>query len=72
MFVEANNYHAYSCSLSISSISRQCCCLADGANVPYNQPLLQALGMVPVATIKGSNAIFILVLLLRDSMTKFS
>jgi len=60
----------HSCSLSLSSVGRQCCCLADGAQVLHHQPLLHALCVVPVTTVKGANAVSNLVLLLRDAPSK--
>jgi len=62
----------HSCSLSMSLVGRQCCCLADGAQVLHQQPLVHALCMVPVTTVKGANAISNLVLLLRDAPSKLS
>ncbi|WVZ69344.1 hypothetical protein U9M48_018144 [Paspalum notatum var. saurae] len=59
-------------TVSLSSVGRQCCCLADGAQVLYHQPLLHALCVVPVTAVKGANAVFDLVLLLRDASSKSS
>ncbi|BAS95354.1 Os05g0564350 [Oryza sativa Japonica Group] len=51
---------------SVSSISWQSCCFADGAQVLHHQPPFYAHRMVLVTTTKGSNEFFSLIFLLAD------
>lgn len=51
---------------SVSSISWQSCCFADGAQVLHHQPPFYAHRMVLVTTTKGSNEFFSLIFLLHS------